>query len=126
MSCCSIQWRHDFEKILRLKVTDSDFDLLLRQRFSNNLEEHLLDLALPFGQREVVLSKEQLLREWGRRVTLKDIHTREEVVLEDYSRLLDLKDVQLLMRQGSAQNTGKVPGRGAQRHPGAGDKAGRA
>jgi len=92
-------WRHDFEKILRLKVTDSDFDLLLRQRFSNNLEEHLLDLALPFGQREVVLSKEQLLREWGRRVTLKDIHTREEVVLEDYSRLLDLKDVQLLMRR---------------------------
>ena len=28
-------WKHDFEKILRLKVTDSDFDLLLRQRFSN-------------------------------------------------------------------------------------------
>ena len=55
---------------------------------------------LPFAQREVVSSREdQLFREWGRRVTLRDIFSKKETVLQDFSRLIDLKDVQFLLRR---------------------------
>lgn len=93
------KWKNEFQKILRIQISDNDFDILLKHGFNKNIEDHLLELTLPLAQREIVLSKEQLFREWGRRVTLKDIHSKEEVVLEDYARWLDLKDVQLLMRR---------------------------
>ena len=92
--------KEEFEKILRIQLPDNDFSILLKKKFSKDLEDHLLELVLPFAQREVVSSREdQLFREWGRRVTLRDIFSKKETVLQDFSRLIDLKDVQFLLRR---------------------------
>ncbi len=99
-----------FESIARLQVTDSEFAALKRRKFKKSLEDHLLELVLPFARREVVGSRgEQLFKDWGRRVQLRDINTREEMVLEDYSRLIDVRDVQLLMRREARRVLQNVP-----------------
>ena len=102
--------KHDFESMLRLQLTDREFAALKKKKFKKSLEDHLLELVLPFARREVVGSKgEQLFKDWGRRVQLRDINTKEEMVLEDYSRLIDVRDVQLLMRREARRVLQNVP-----------------
>ncbi len=95
-------WQQEFESMLRVRLEDNDFAALRKKKFKKSLEDTLLELVLPFVQRKVVVSKEdQLFKEWGRKVLLRDINTKEERVLQDYSRLIDVKDVQLLIRRES-------------------------
>ena len=94
--------QQEFESILRVRLADNDFAAIQKKKFKKSLEDNLLELVLPFAQREVVVAKEdQLFKEWGRKVLLRDINTKEEMVLEDYSRLIAVKDLQLLIRRES-------------------------
>lgn len=93
------KYRKEFQKKLRIQVSEKDFNLLIKRRFKKAIEDYILELALPFAQREVVLSKEQLFKERGRGIILRDIATNEEVVLEDFTTIIDLKEARILLRR---------------------------
>ena len=50
--------------------------------FKKEIEDYLLELMIPFTQREVVLSKEHLFKERGHGIILRDVHSNEEVIVD--------------------------------------------
>jgi len=91
--------KNKFQKLLKIQVKDEDFNLLKKRNFKKEIEDYLLDLTLPLAQREIVVSKEQLFKERGRGIVLRDIYTEEEIIVDDFSSLVDLKEAQILLKR---------------------------
>ncbi len=93
------QERQQFENILKTKVSRSDFDVLISREFKKQIEEYLLELVLPYGRREIVPSKEQLFKERGRGIVLRDIYSNQEVIVDDFSPFIDLQEARIMMKR---------------------------
>lgn len=93
--------KNRLETLLKIQVQDKDFNLLIKRGFKKEIEDYLLDLILPFAQREIVLSKEQLFKARGRGIYLRDIYTKDEIVVDDFSSLIALKEAQILINRES-------------------------
>lgn len=91
--------RTKFQEMLKIHVDDQDFTILARREFKKEIEDYLTDLALPFAQREIVQSKDQMFRERKRGISLRDIYTKHEIIVEDFSSFIDLKEVDILLRR---------------------------
>jgi len=99
-----------FQDQLRVQIADDDFDLLFAREFRKEIEDYLLDLAIPFTQREIVPSKAQLFRERGRGIVLRNIYTQDEIILDDFAPFIDLKEAEMLVRREARQQLRNVRG----------------
>ena len=88
-----------FQKLLETSISLKDFNLLTQRQFKKEIEDYLLELMIPFTQREVVLSKEQLFKERGHGIVLRDVHSNEEVIVDDFSSIIDMKEAQALLKR---------------------------
>jgi len=104
----SLKARALFLDQLKIQVSDKDFALLLDRAFKKEIEDYLLDLILPFTQREIVASKDQLLKERGRGIVLRDIYTQNEILLDDFVPFIDLKEAEMLLRREARRQFKKV------------------
>ena len=102
------QARALFQAQLKAQILESDFNLLIEREFKKEIEEYLLDLVMPFAQREIVPSKAQLFRERGRGIVLRNIHTQDEIILDDFAPFIDLKEAELLVRREARQRLNNV------------------
>ncbi len=98
----------EFEKRLKINVTDKDFTILVKRRFKKEIEDYLLDLTVPFGRKEIVASKEQLFKERGRGIVLRDIYSEEDIVVEDFSSFIDLKEAHILIKRDAQKMLSNV------------------
>jgi putative nucleotidyltransferase with HDIG domain len=89
--------RDEFSRHLKAQVADSDFEVLRSREFKQEIEDYLLELTLPIARREIVATKEQLYKERGRGIRIRDIYTRDEITAEDLSPIIDLKEAHNLM-----------------------------
>ena len=99
-----------FEEQLKIQVDADDFNLLLAREFKKEIEDYLLDLVVPFTQREIVPSKAQLFKERGRGIVLRNIYTQDEIIFEDFAPFIDLKEAEMLMRREARQQFKKLRG----------------
>jgi putative nucleotidyltransferase with HDIG domain len=97
-----------FEEQLKIQVDADDFNLLLAREFRKEIEDNLLDLVVPFTQREIVPSKAQLFKERGRGIVLRNIYTQDEIIFYDFSPFIDLKEADLLMRREARKQLKKL------------------
>jgi len=97
-----------FQNQLQIQVEGDDFDLLLSREFRKEIEDYLLDLVVPFTQREIVPSKAQLFKERGRGIILRNIYTQDEIIFDDFSPFIDLKEADLLMRREARKQLKKL------------------
>jgi len=88
-----------FQNVLKIRVNDKDFDLLMQRQFKKEIEDYLLDLTLPFAQREVITSMEQLFKDRGQGIVLRDVYTKQEIIVDDFSSLIDLQEAQTLLKR---------------------------
>jgi cyclic-di-AMP phosphodiesterase PgpH len=93
---------------LKIQIDDPDFNLLFAREFKKDIEDYLLDLVMPFAQREIVPSKAPLFKERGRGIVLRNIYTQDEIILDDFSPLIDLKEAELLVRREARQQLRNV------------------
>jgi hypothetical protein len=93
------QQRERFQKLMQIQINPDDFNLLKRQGFTKEIEDYLLDLLLPYARLDIVLSREQLFKERNRGILLRDVATREEIVLDDFSALVDLPEVDVRLKR---------------------------
>ncbi len=94
-----LEHRDVFQKLLKTQINDNDFELLCRRGFKKEIENFILDLILPFTQREIASSRELLFKERGRGIILRDIYSQEEILLEDISQIIDIKDSNLQLKR---------------------------
>jgi cyclic-di-AMP phosphodiesterase PgpH len=87
------------QEMLRVQIKEQDFELLTDRAFKKEYEEALLDLALPFVQREVVATKGMLFKERGRGITLRNIASGQEVMVRDFTSFIDVQDAEILLRR---------------------------
>ncbi len=87
------------ETLLKIQLGQNDFNLLCNRGFKKEIEDYLLDLILPYAQRWIVISKEQLFKERARGIILRDIYTKEEIIIDDFSSFIDLKEAQILLKR---------------------------
>ncbi len=97
-----------FQEQLKIQVSSDDFNLLFAREFKKEIEDYLLELVLPFTQREIVSSKAQLFKERGRGIVLRDIYTQNEINFFDFSPFIDLKEADLLMRREARKQLKKL------------------
>lgn len=90
-----------FQETIKAEVSEHDFAVLVRSGFKDDIKELLLELVLPFAQREIIHSKDQLFRERKRGITLRDIYTRHEIVVNDFSIFIDMAELDMLLRRES-------------------------
>lgn len=93
------QQRERFQKLMQIQINADDFKLLRPQGFTKEIEDYLLDLLLPYARLDIVLSREQLFKERGRGILLRDVANREEIVLDDFSALVDLPEVDVRLKR---------------------------
>jgi len=98
-----------FQEALKAEVSEHDFAVLVRDGFKDETKELLLELTLPFARREIVHTKPQLFRERKRGITLRDIYTRQEIFLEDFSTIIDMTEIDLLLRREMRTLLGDQP-----------------
>lgn len=91
--------RMAFQEALRVEIDQKTFQSLAKQDFKKELEEALFDLALPFSQREIVEAKGQLFRERGRGLLLRNIASSREIVVQDFSPFIDVKEMEILLQR---------------------------
>ncbi len=91
--------RIKFQELLKIQVDEQEFRALARAEFKDEIREYLTDLTVPFAQREIVHSKEQLFRERKRGIVLRDIYTRQEVLIEDFAAFIDMAEIEMLLRR---------------------------
>lgn len=94
-------FQSEFEKLLKIDITEENVSLLQSRDFKKEIEDFLLELTLPLTRREIVLSKEQLFKERGRGIVLRDIYTREEIIIEDFSSFIDLQEAHILLKRNA-------------------------
>lgn len=87
------------QALLRIQIDEQNFALLADRAFKKELEEALLDLVLPFVQREVVASKGLLFKERGRGIILRNIASNQEIAVSDFTSFIDVKDAEILLRR---------------------------
>ncbi len=97
-----------FQKLLETNTSLKDFNLLAQRQFKKVIEDYLLELMIPFTQREVVLSKEHLFKERGHGIILRDVHSNEEVIVDDFSSIIDMKEAQALLKRDARTVLKKV------------------
>jgi putative nucleotidyltransferase with HDIG domain len=100
--------KNKFQNLLKIRVKDRDFSLLYKRKFKKEIEDYLFDLTQPFAQRELVMSREQLFKERGRGIVLRNIYTKEEITVDDFSSLIDLKEAQILLKRNARKILGNV------------------
>ncbi|MCX8044434.1 MAG: HDIG domain-containing protein [Desulfobacterota bacterium] len=91
--------RLKFQEILKAEVSEHDFSVLAQSGFAEDLKDALLDLTLPFLQREIVHSKDQLFRERKRGIMLRDLYTQQEIFVADFSTFVDMKEIDMLVQR---------------------------
>jgi cyclic-di-AMP phosphodiesterase PgpH len=87
------------QALLRIEIDEQNFALLADRAFKKELEEALLDLVLPFSQREVVASKGLLFKERGRGIILRNIASNQEIAVGDFTSFIDVQDAEILLRR---------------------------
>ncbi len=100
--------KEEFQNILQIRVPDDYYTLLLKNGFDKETEGHLLDLTLPYARREIVASTEQLFKERGRGIMLRDIYTKEEIFIDDLSSLIDIEELEIMLRRDARKILGKM------------------
>ncbi len=93
------QVRTMFQEQVKAQINHDDFNLLLAREFKKEIEDYLLDLVMPFAQREIVPSKAQLFKERTRGIVLRNIYTQDEIILDDFTAFIDLKEAEMLLRR---------------------------
>lgn len=88
-----------FQELLKIQIEDQEFTVLVRAEFKDEIREYLTDLTAPFAQREIVHSKDQMFRERKHGIILRNIYTRQEIPIEDFSSFIDLPEVEMLLRR---------------------------
>ncbi|MEI6125463.1 MAG: HDIG domain-containing metalloprotein [Pseudomonadota bacterium] len=88
-----------FQELLKVQVDEQEFNLLAQREFKKELEDYVMDLALPFAQREIVQSKDLMFRERKRGISLRDIYTKHEITVEDFSPFIDVQEIDILLKR---------------------------
>jgi len=88
-----------FQNLLGIQVAPEDFNLLAQRNFKKEIDDLLLELTIPFTQREVVISKEHLFKERGHGIVLRDVHSNEEIIVDDFSSIIDIREAQALLKR---------------------------
>ena len=91
--------RRALQEMLRIQIDEQNFALLADRAFRKELEEALLDLVLPFVQREVVAAKGLLFKERGRGIMLRNIASSQEIMANDFTSFIDVQDAEILLRR---------------------------
>ena len=87
------------QEMLRIQIAEQDFALLADRAFKKEYEEALLDLVLPYVQREIVAAKGPLFKERGRGIILRNIASSQEITVNDFTSFIDVQDAEILLRR---------------------------
>jgi len=88
-----------FQKLLGIQISKDEFNLLAQRKFKKEIDDYIMEITVPFTQREVVISKEHLFKERGHGIILRDVHSNEEIIVDDFSSIIDIKEAQALLKR---------------------------
>jgi len=84
---------------LGTRISKEDFNLLAQRKFKKEIDDYIMEITVPFTQREVVILKEHLFKERGQGIILRDVHSNEEIIVDDFSSIIDIKEAQALLKR---------------------------
>ena len=93
-----LQKKVDFEEKTGVPVSDGAYKILVKEAFSQDIENLIIRILAEVLENGVVTNKELLLREIDKGITLRDIYTKTEKSYHDLKHLYGLDQAKTMIR----------------------------
>jgi len=90
--------RDNFEKMLGTKITNREYSILVKERFSKTIEDEIIKLLKTVLERGVVANKQLLLLEDEKGISLRKLRSKEEVIVKDLSQFYSIDQAKVAIR----------------------------
>ena len=84
--------RDAFNKALGSDISDDDFIVMEKKGFPSYMEKIIIDSAAAVSEKQIVDVKELILKEKDKGIAVRDINSREEKKITDFSKFISLSE----------------------------------
>jgi cyclic-di-AMP phosphodiesterase PgpH len=93
--------REEFEQLLGIPISEGSFAILVKKKFDPAILDHCFRLLNPFLEQSIVSKRELLASEKNRGIVVRSFPSREETLVQDLSRILDLDQVRTKIKKAA-------------------------
>lgn len=91
--------QEEFEQLLGIPVSSGSFAIFAKKKFDPSIMDHFYRLLNPLLEVPIVAKRELLVKEKNRGIVVRSFPSREETLVQDFSRFLDLDQAQTKIKK---------------------------
>lgn len=91
----------EFEQLLGIPVSSGSFAVFAKKKFDPSIMDHFYRLLNPLLEIPIVSRRELLVKEKSRGIVVRSFPSREETLVQDFSRFLDLDQAQTRIKKAA-------------------------